>query len=138
MIRVIAFTVLIVLMADGPVLGPVHGRDMLYGEIADVDNATRTIWVRIDQDDGAGRVVQVLLPEVAAERPNQVRGPLSGCIAVGHHVRVWGGTDSGRSDALFTADEIRGCGMAACGDPTGVRSRLFRNRKEMVEGETCW
>jgi hypothetical protein len=106
--------------------------DFLHGEIETVDSAARVMVVRADQETGGGRLIRVMLPE----EPAPAGGRLPGCIAVGHHIRVWG-LGNRNDGAAFQADEIRGCGMAGCGDPTGVRSRLYRNRENTTMGDMC-
>jgi len=118
--------------------GPASGwaLDFLHGEIETVDSEARIITVRADQETGGSRLIQVLLPETTADEPGLAGQPLPGCIVVGRHVRVWGQGD--RMDGVtFRADDVRGCGMAVCGDPTGVRSRLYRNRARKPMGDMC-
>ncbi|SHO48443.1 hypothetical protein [Desulfopila aestuarii] len=110
--------------------------DFLHGEIETVDSAARIMTVRADQETGGGQLIEVTLPEAVAEEPNPSGGQLPGCIVVGRHVRVWG--QGNRNDGVaFRAEEVRGCGMVACGDPTGVRSRLYRNRAGKPMGKMC-
>lgn len=37
----------------------------------------------------------------------------------------------------FAIEKREGCGMASRSDPTGVRSRLLRDRGNRAEGEMC-
>lgn len=118
------------------VSGRAFGRDFLHGEIETVDRAARVMTVRVDRETGDDRLIRVMLPDAFAGDEVQAGATLPGCIAAGRHVRVWGQARQSE-DSAFRADEVRGCGMSACSDPTGVRARLFRNRQEKIMGGMC-
>jgi len=111
--------------------------DFLHGEIEAVDMAGRSMTLRADLQTGNGKLIQVILPEPVVREPDMTGDrKLPGCIAVGRHVKVWGERNS-NNEAPFRADEVRGCGMVAGADPTGVRSRLNHNRAEKSMGDIC-
>lgn len=111
-------------------------RDFLHGVVLEVAEDARTMVVRTTPNDGSSRVVTVFLPETILVTSRNGGLRLPGCISSGKHVRIWGAVFARDTDS-FRADAVRGCGMAACYDPTGVRSRLSRNRQGKAMGEMC-
>ena len=130
---VIVFTLMVV--CGGTASG--WAVDFLHGEIEAVDEAGLSMTLCADQQTGNGQLIEVILTKEAVRQCAMAADQqLPGCIAVGRHVKVWGKRN--QSDAAsFRADEVRGCGMASGGDPTGVRSRLNHNRAGKSIGGIC-
>ncbi len=109
-------------------------QDFLHGKVLEVDSDGLVMIVQPDQD--AGEMVTVMLSSALLVESGSGELRLPGCITSGNHVRVWGKVaDVGR--ATFQAFEVRGCGMASCNDPTGVRERLSRKRQGAKKEVRC-
>ena len=136
MLKAISCTLLLLVSACPGVASLAADRPFLHGEILEVHDTARVMMVRTGADTGSSRVVQVIVPRMLLSESPDGMLKLPGCLSSGRHVRIWG--DVVPNDAgQFIAEEIRGCGMASCSDPTGVRSRLSRNRGAGVNGELC-
>ncbi len=59
------------------------------------------------------------------------------CVSPGNRIRLWGVMVEGEQP-FFEATDIRGCRGGVCGDPTGVRFRLQRHRRNAVEDKSWW
>lgn len=51
------------------------------------------------------------------------------CATPDAMIRLWG-SRAQTADSPFIATDIRGCGNGGCSDPTGIRSRLRKIRRE--------
>jgi hypothetical protein len=113
-------------------------REFLYGEIIDLNRHSMVMTVHLvsDIEYAGGRDITVRLPAEMVHISTTGQERLPGCLLPGNHVRIWGVASSSASDS-FHADTVRGCGMAACNDPTGVRSRLFQERNRESKEFTC-
>lgn len=134
MVLVINCILLVFTLWSWPAIGWSDERAFLHGEIQKLDQDKLIMTIREEGEGQAGRLVRVALPQAVLTAAGDARLP--DCLAVGRHVRVWG-TAYAVDSSSFTADDVRGCTMAECGDPTGVRSRLFRHRKEKRAGDMC-
>lgn len=110
--------------------------DVLHGEVLEMDKAMQSMVIRLDSIEGAGRLVNVQFSETVRIVSPDGSQNMPECIVRGKHVRIWGAVRQGNAQQ-FMAEEIRACGMAACSDPTGVRSRLSRKRQSKPMGDMC-
>ncbi|MFV0438046.1 MAG: hypothetical protein ACK5PS_11750 [Desulfopila sp.] len=135
MARVAVVLVFSLLLAAGPMSGPVCSQEMVTGEITRVDRSSRTIWLRLERGDEAkGRVVRVILPVKSLPGAGRGQRAKAADLAVGQRILVRGASRDA-AGSVVVAEEIRSCAITAHGDPTGVRLRLFRYRQG---GECRW
>ncbi len=113
-------------------------REFLHGQILQLNRQDMVMTVQLGSDTeySGSRDVTVLLPANMVLISATGQEMLPACLFSGNHVRIWG-TASYPVGDYFRADAVRGCGMAACNDPTGVRSRLFRKRNSDSKGSVC-
>lgn len=112
------------------------GMDFLHGEVLDIDPKRLIITVQTDYQTEADQIVVVSLPQELMFESGSGELRLPGCITPGKHIRIWG-TAAINLNSTFKALKVRGCGMALCNDPTGVRERLFRNRNGAKRERQC-
>ncbi len=108
--------------------------EFLYGQVVEVNrDAQEFVLVSLSPDkedtDLSGNTARIRVKAMGAMLPQSEEGDsfLPGCVQVGKRVRVWGETPA--SGASFLATDVRGCGGMGCSDPTGVRSRLQKDKK---------
>ena len=78
------------------------------------------------------KAVETLRVQVAAKNSlPQKEGRVSfpGCVVAGDTIRLWGAYVR-EGENRFMVTDIRGCRGGGCFDPTGVRSRLQRGRRD--------
>lgn len=109
-------------------------QDFLHGKVLEVDPEGLVMIVQPDQD--AGEPITVLLSSALMVESGSGELRLPGCVNFGNHIRVWGKAGDGLG-ATFQAFKVRGCGMASCNDPTGVRARLSRKRQGAKKEVRC-
>jgi hypothetical protein len=123
---------LVVSLSSGAELENLHGEILALSR----QDMVMTVQLLRTSDPSGGRVVTVLLPADMVHLSAAGSEQLPVCLFPGNHVRIRGTVTASDSDS-YLADEVRGCGMAACNDPTGVRARLFRKRNNEGTGNRC-
>ncbi len=86
----------------------------------------------------AAKPGEILLVQVADKNnlpQKEGRVSFPGCVVIGDTIRLWGAYARGRADRFMVTD-IRGCRGGGCLDPTGVRSRLRRGRRNSQHSES--
>lgn len=127
MLGLIAFTLL-------PFTAWAGEQTVLTGEIYSLDVTAGTM--QIAHADGSGNeLVNVVLAEQWGAQNGTLGSSGQNCLAVGKTVRLIGRT--GADDDRFVAENIRGCSVATCNDPTGVRARLYRNKQSNKRIARC-
>lgn len=111
------------------------GEDFLHGEVLGIDREANRMTIRTDAEGADGGVQTIALTEKLLVDSRAGGKRLPGCIELGRHVRVWG--EAAGEGKVFLAEEVRGCGMSDCTDPTGVRQRLNRGRKNDMAAPCC-
>lgn len=114
---------------------PVRGHaEFLYGQVVEVNrDAQEFVLVTLlpdkNETDLSGNTARIRVKAMGEMLPQAEDGDslLPGCVQVGKRVRVWG--ESPASGSTFLATDVRGCGGMGCSDPTGVRSRLQKDKK---------
>jgi len=109
--------------------------DFLHGEVLTIDREASRMTIRTGAEGAEGVVQSVALTEKLLIDNRSGGKRLPGCIELGRHVRVWG--EAAGEGEVFLAEEVRGCGMGGCTDPTGVRQRLNRGRKNGMAAPCC-
>lgn len=111
--------------------------DFLHGEVLNIDREAMRITVRTNWDETREGIRTVAMTEslLVVTKAGDKRFP--GCVRLGSRVRIWGTVIGTGQEAIFLAEQIRGCGMKSCNDPTGVRERLNRSRKPGMAGACC-
>lgn len=97
---------------------PRHG-EKLFGDLA----GKKQVLVRIAENNN--------LPK------NEAGTFLPLCVAPGNTIRLWGVKVAGEQP-FFVATDIRGCRGGVCDDPTGVRIRLQKHRRNTVGKKSWW
>lgn len=115
-----------------------HGgeRVLLLGEIQSVDGPGRSMILRTGMARQDGRLVRVILPRRLVGESGEISSAWHDCLTAGRSIEVWG-AESGNGQGVFLAEGLRGCAMTGCGDPTGVRARLYRNRQNTQREPFC-
>lgn len=103
--------------------------DIIHGEVIDIDREAMKMTIRTSSEESGEMMRIVSLTEKLLIKNQAGAKRLPGCIQPGNRVRVWGTVNDLEEEKVFVAEEIRGCGMGGCNDPTGVRDRLNKSRK---------
>ncbi|WP_457576796.1 hypothetical protein [Desulfomarina sp.] len=118
-------------------------QDFFSGKVLWVDRDRRELTVEVRHGtklfgDLAGKKpVLVRIAENNNLPVNESGILLPPCVSLGNTVRLWGVKVAGEPP-FFVATDIRGCRGGACDDPTGVRSRLQKHRRNRVEKKSWW
>lgn len=121
-------------------LWPISGQGgeltLLQGEIQSVDGPGRSMIVKTGMAHQQGGLVRIVLSENMVAENGAIPAAWHNCLTAGRSIEVWG-TESGNGQGVFLAESFRGCSMSGCGDPTGVRARLYRNRQNKQREFFC-
>lgn len=100
-------------------------QEFLVARVLTVDPETLQLTVESATDPGNTMVVQVAAVNDLPSSGGQIFLPE--CATPDAMIRLWG-SRAQTEDSPFVATDIRGCGNGGCSDPTGIRSRLRKNR----------
>ena len=121
-------------------LWPLNGQGgeltLLEGEIQSVDGPGRMMIVKTGKTHQDGGMVRIILSENLVAADGALPPAWHTCLTAGRSIQVWA-AESDNGQGVFLAERVRGCSVSGCGDPTGVRARLFRNRQSKQREAFC-